>query len=145
MNPKLIGMIAVVAGVLATLSITYSMGYRAGSSRAALICEQAEQKRVKAEQEMLDALRAQIQEREAERQEAERRAADAIRDIRVEYREGKTIIQREVVEMPVYTDCVVSDSVRDTLDAALAGGHMPKAGTVGAGAGALPAVPAAAP
>lgn len=65
-------------------------------------------------QHELDARTALLAQRQQE-------AADAIQQVRVEYLPAKTIVKREVVERAVYRECVVDDSMRDTLNAALRG------------------------
>jgi len=83
-------------------------------------------------------LRDQLAERDAALARKTEEAAHAVAEVRTEYLPGKTIVRREVVEVPAYRDCRITGSVRHALDAALAGRPVPGAEAERGGAARVP-------
>lgn len=111
--------IAVSVGVL--LTYIYLQGYAHGEAMAQAECLRVQSERDRADAESARWWTAQIQRIEALRQAAEKRAAAAVAQTVTEYLPGKVEVRREIVERPVYRECVVSQRVYYILSAALAG------------------------
>lgn len=129
--------LAVLVGLIATHAGTYLKGHKAGSTRELAKCQYQQLQDAQEASRALEALQQQLREREAKWVQQQQEAADAIAQVRVEYLPGKTIVRREVVNLPA--DCVVGERLRDTLNAALAGRPVPGAADVGTDTGRLPA------
>lgn len=113
--------------LLALLAGAYTKGR--GDGRAVQAAEYATERATaaqEAEQER-QALQAALDARTAELAKRTQEAADAVEHVRTEYLPGKTIVRREVVEVPAYRDCRVTGSVRDAINGALAGRPVPGA------------------
>lgn len=137
MSPRLIICLAIAALLAATHIGVAAKAYEAGSIREAAkwraekIAAQAEEMAAR------QALQAALDARTAELAKRTQEAADAVEHVRTEYLPGKTIVRREVVEVPAYRDCRVTGSVRDAINAALAGRPVPGA-VDGGGAARVP-------
>ena len=129
--------LAVLIGLIATHAGTYWKGHKAGSVAELAKCQAQQIEDAHEASRTLEAIQQQLREREAQWVRQQQEAADAIAQVRVEYLPGKTIVRREVVNLPA--DCVVGERLRDTLNAALAGRPVPGAADVGTDTGRLPA------
>lgn len=128
-------------GALA-LALTHGAAYVQGRHDGAASEAVRGAEAIRACEQAADAARmqwvARVDAQTAARVAAEQEAAHAIGQIRIEHMPGRIEVRREVVEMPVYRDCAVSDRVRDILAAALAGTPVPAAGAVGADRSIVP-------
>ena len=133
--------LAVLIGLIATHSGLYLKGHKAGSTRELAKCQAQQIEDAQEASRALEAIQQQLREREAQLVKQQQEAANAVAQVRVEYLPGRTIVKREIVREPVYSDsrCRVSGGMRDTLNAALAGRPVPGAADVGTDTGRLPA------
>ena len=136
-------MIRLYGALAAALSLSLIIGgcYLKGRSdgRAVQAAEYAQElaEAAQAAAQERQALQAALDARTAELAKRTQEAADAVEHVRTEYLPGKTIVRREVVEVPAYRDCRVTGSVRDAINGALAG--RPVSGAVdGGGAARVP-------
>lgn len=113
------GLILIVAA--AALGYAYAQGRSDGAAHERAECLDREAERTAAAEGDRTELRAQIDAWEAERRRLEQGAANAIAEIRVEYLPGKTIVRREVVEKPIYSECRIGGEMLKTLNDALTG------------------------
>ena len=113
------GLILIVAA--AALGYAYAQGRSDGAAHERAECLDREAERTAAAERDRTEWRAQIDAWEAERRRLEQEAADAIAEIRVEYLPGKTIVRREVVEKPIYSECRIGGEMLKTLNDALTG------------------------
>lgn len=102
------GFVAVKVGEIATKN-----------EAARWLADKVEQQQKLAEAEQ--ARQQAIAEREQQRQQSLQEAANEIAQIRVEHLPGKIIVQKRIVEKPVYRDCVVEPDVLRIVNAALSG------------------------
>lgn len=132
-NLRLLGLLGLAAA--GAVFIVYPAGQR--SERTVWQAQQIVEQQARAAREA--EWRAQIDAYEAARRKAEQEAADAVNEIRVEYLPGKIEVRKQIVDRPVYRECVIDGRMRDLLDAALRGRPAPAApGPVAARGGALP-------
>ena len=133
--------LAVLIGLIATHAGTYWKGHKAGAVLEVAKCQAQQLQDAQEASRALEAIQQQLREREAQWVRQQQEAADAVAQVRVEYLPGRTIVKREIVREPVYSDsrCRVSGGMRDTLNAALAGRPVPGAAEVGTDSGRLPA------
>lgn len=120
-SPRLIAYGVVSALLIGSHAAMYAGGRSAGAtaSDARWLAVRAEEQ---AQREALQTRwRAQLDAWEAERRRLEQGAANAIAEIRVEYLPGKTIVRREVVEKPIYSECRIGGEMLKTLNDALTG------------------------
>jgi len=118
---RLYGYAAAAVGLLATVGTAYTVGRLDGSAHERSACLSREAVRTAAAERDRAEWRAQIDAWEAERRRLEQGAANAIAEIRVEYLPGKTIVRREVVEKPIYSECRIGGEMLKTLNDALTG------------------------
>ncbi len=130
--------LAIVAVLAASHLGLYLTGRGDGAKSEAARWQAQEIERQQAAAEQYRALQAQLAAREAELAERQQEGANAVERVRTEYLPGKTIVRREVVEVPAYRDCRVTGSVRHALDAALAGRPVPGAEAERGGAARVP-------
>ena len=133
--------LAVLIGLIATHAGTYWKGHKAGAVLEVAKCQAQQLQDAQEASRALEAIQQQLREREAQWVRQQQEAADAVAQVRVEYLPGRTIVKREIVREPVYSDsrCRVSGGMRDTLNAALAGRPVPGAAEGGTDSGRLPA------
>jgi len=132
---------AILALVLllgATHGAAYLQGFKQGSKVEAARWQAQEIERQQQAAKQAQALRDQLAERDAALARKTEEAAHAVAEVRTEYLPGKTIVRREVVEVPAYRDCRITGSVRHALDAALAGRPVPGAEAERGGAARVP-------
>jgi len=131
--------LAALIGVIAIAGGSFAKGASWGRTQAT---EKCQREQIEAQQQEIverAALQAAIDQRDIEIRQREQEAANAVAQVRVEYLPGKTVVKREIVERAVFRDCRTGDSMRDTLNAALAGRPVPGAADVGTDTGRLPA------
>lgn len=132
------------AGLAAAVALSVALGWaylQGRSDGAAHEAARWQADAIKAQQkaaQQAEALRAQLAEREAALAAKVQEAANAVETVRTEYLPGKTIVRREVVEVPAYRDCRITGSVRHALDAALAGRPVSGAAAERGGAAGVP-------
>lgn len=138
---KLYAALAIVAVLAGLYGIAYTKGHKAGATRELAKCQARQLQDAQDASRALEAIQQQLREREAKWVRQQEEAANAVAQVRVEYLPGRTIVKREIVREPVYSDsrCRVSGGMRDTLNAALAGRPVPGAADVGTDTGRLPA------
>lgn len=138
LSPRVLIALAVVAILAATHAGVAAKAYEAGSVREAARWQAQEIERQQQAAKQAQALRDQLAERDAALARKTEEAAHAVAEVRTEYLPGKTIVRREVVEVPAYRDCRITGSVRHALDAALAGRPVPGAEAERGGAARVP-------
>lgn len=133
--------LAVLIGLIATHSGVYLKGHKAGAVAEVAKCQARAIEDAQDASRAIEAIQQQLREREAKWVKQQQEAANAVAQVRVEYLPGRTIVKREIVREPVYSDsrCRVSGGMRDTLNAALRGTPVPGAAEVGTDHGRLPA------
>jgi len=138
---RVYAILAVLIGAVLTGAGVYLKGYKAGSLAESARWQAEALKDAQEAAREREALQQQLREREAKWVKQQQEAANAVAQVRVEYLPGRTIVKREIVREPVYSDsrCRVSSGMRDTLNAALAGRPVPGAAEVGTDTGRLPA------
>ena len=130
--------IGAVLVLLAMLGGAYGKGRSDGRAVQAAEYAQELAEAAQAAAQERAALQAALDARTAELAKRTQEAADAVVQVRTEYLPGKTIVRREVVEVPAYRDCRITGSVRHALDAALAGRPVPGAEAERGGAARVP-------
>ena len=129
--------LAALIGVIAIAGGSFAKGASWGRTQATEKCQREQLEAQQQEIVERAALQAAIDQLDIEIRQREQEAANAIVQVRTEYLPAKTIVRREVVERAVYRDCRTGDSMRDTLNAALAG--RPVSGAAeGGGADGVP-------
>lgn len=114
--------ISVAAAMAIAIGYTYHTGRSHGRALAELECAQIQQQRDARDAESARVWTAHLDALDQQRRAAEERAARAATQTVTEYLPGRLEVRREIVERAVYRDCVVSDRMRDVINAAL-GGH----------------------
>lgn len=127
MIAKPYAILALVLLLGATHGAAYLQGFKQGSKVEAARWQAQEIERQQQAAKQAQALRDQLAERDAALARKTEEAAHAVAEVRTEYLPGKTIVRREVVEVPAYRDCRVTGSVRDAINGALAGRPVPGA------------------
>lgn len=138
MIAKPYAILALVLLLGATHGAAYLQGFKQGSKVEAARWQAQEIERQQQAAKQAQALRDQLAERDAALARKTEEAAHAVAEVRTEYLPGKTIVRREVVEVPAYRDCRITGSVRHALDAALAGRPVPGAEAERGGAARVP-------
>jgi len=121
LSPRVLIALAVVAILAATHAGVAAKAYEAGSVREAARWQAQEIERQQQAAKQAQALRDQLAERDAALARKTEEAAHAVAEVRTEYLPGKTIVRREVVEVPAYRDCRVTPATLGAINGALTG------------------------
>lgn len=119
--PRLYLYLALAAMFAVALGGSYMRGRSDGRAAEAVTWQRKEIDRQQQEAIAREELQHALDARNAEITQRQQDAANAVVQIRTEFLPGKTIVKREVVEKPVYRDCVIDDSMFNVLNAALRG------------------------
>lgn len=121
MIAKPYAILALVLLLGATHGAAYLQGFKQGSKVEAARWQAQEIERQQQAAKQAQALRDQLAERDAALARKTEEAAHAVAEVRTEYLPGKTIVRREVVEVPAYRDCRVTPATLGAINGALTG------------------------
>ena len=121
MIAKPYAILALVLLLGATHGAAYLQGFKQGSKVEAARWQAQEIERQQQAAKQAQALRDQLAERDAALARKTEEAAHAVAEVRTEYLPGKTIVRREVVEVPAYRDCRITPATLGAINGALTG------------------------